>query len=82
MRVLRNYPGEIDLVTCATAQHREMLDEVLDLLRIVPDIDLDLMQPGQTPYQVMRRLLAGIEPVLRERIDQTKVSDFPRRLYR
>jgi len=51
---------------CATAQHREMLDQVLDLFGIVPDVDLDLMRPDQTPAQVAARVFLALEPVLRE----------------
>jgi UDP-N-acetylglucosamine 2-epimerase (non-hydrolysing) len=50
---------------CATAQHREMLDQVLELFGIVPDTDLDLMQPGQTLSQVAARVLLALEPELR-----------------
>jgi UDP-N-acetylglucosamine 2-epimerase (non-hydrolysing) len=51
-------------IVCVTAQHRQMLDQVLDLFGIVPDIDLNLMQDGQSPSQVAARVLAGLEPVL------------------
>jgi UDP-N-acetylglucosamine 2-epimerase (non-hydrolysing) len=50
-------------LVCVTAQHRQMLDQVLDLFRIVPDIDLNLMQDGQSPSQVAARVLTGLEPV-------------------
>ena len=50
--------------TCATAQHREMLDQVLNLFGIVPDIDLNLMQPGQSLSSLGARVLAGLDPVL------------------
>jgi UDP-N-acetylglucosamine 2-epimerase (non-hydrolysing) len=49
---------------CVTAQHREMLDQVLELFAIDPDVDLDLMEPGQTPSQVAARVLFALEPVL------------------
>lgn len=63
---LRKRPGQFQVATCATAQHRDMLDQVLGLFRIVPDVDLDLMQEGQTPSQVASQVLARLEPVLRE----------------
>ncbi len=66
VRELRKQPDRFRVRTCATAQHREMLDQVLDLFGIVPDADLDLMQEGQTLSQVASRLLARLEPVLRE----------------
>jgi UDP-N-acetylglucosamine 2-epimerase (non-hydrolysing) len=51
---------------CVTAQHRDMLDQVLDIFGIVPDIDLDLMRPGQHPSQVAARVLTGLDPVLED----------------
>ncbi len=51
---------------CVTAQHREMLDQVLEAFQVKPDYDLDLMLPGQTLFQSTSRILAGLEPVLRE----------------
>jgi len=51
-------------VVCVTAQHREMLDQVLDLFHIAPDVDLNLMQEAQTPTQVAARVLVGLEPIL------------------
>ena len=53
-------------LVCATGQHREMLDQVLSLFAIKPDFDLDLMQPDQSPACVAARVLAGLEPLLRE----------------
>ena len=47
-----------------TAQHRDMLDPVLEAFGVRPDFDLDLMQPGQTLCGLTARILAGIEPVL------------------
>lgn len=52
------------VITCATAQHRAMLDEVLELFSIVPEIDLDLMRPDQTLIQLTSGVLAGIEQAL------------------
>lgn len=49
---------------CVTAQHRQMLDQVLDLFRLVPDYDLDLMKPGQSLPELTGRILTGIEGVL------------------
>ncbi len=63
---LHRHPDHFDVCVCATAQHREMLDQVLSLFGIVPDVDLDLMRPGQTPSQVAARVLLTLEPVLRE----------------
>ena len=49
---------------CVTAQHREMLDQVLDLFDITPDHDLDLMQPGQGLYEVTSGALTGLKQVI------------------
>jgi len=53
-------------VICVTAQHRQMLDQVLELFGLVPDIDLNLMQDDQSPSQVAARVLSGLEPVLQD----------------
>ncbi|KDC49479.1 non-hydrolyzing UDP-N-acetylglucosamine 2-epimerase [Pseudoalteromonas fuliginea] len=50
---------------CVTAQHREMLDQVLDLFKIVPDYDLNLMKVGQTLPEVTSRILQELTPVLK-----------------
>ncbi|MFU7527150.1 non-hydrolyzing UDP-N-acetylglucosamine 2-epimerase [Qipengyuania sp. ASV99] len=49
---------------CVTAQHRQMLDQVLALFEIVPDHDLDLMRPGQGLYEITGGVLTGLKPVL------------------
>jgi UDP-N-acetylglucosamine 2-epimerase (non-hydrolysing) len=51
---------------CVTAQHREMLDQVLDLFEIKPDFDLNIMTPGQTLNDVTTAILVGLKPVLEE----------------
>ncbi len=51
---------------CITAQHRQMLDQVLNLFRIVPDYDLNVMEENQSPTQVSAAVLSRVEPVLRE----------------
>ena len=53
-----------DSKLCVTAQHREMLDQVLDMFEIKPDFDLDIMSPGQTLSDVTSRILNGMEDVL------------------
>jgi UDP-N-acetylglucosamine 2-epimerase (non-hydrolysing) len=54
-----------DLVCCVTAQHRQMLDQVLDTFAIVPDIDLDLMRPGQDLTDVTTAVLLAMRDVLK-----------------
>ncbi|HBS5872345.1 non-hydrolyzing UDP-N-acetylglucosamine 2-epimerase [Klebsiella aerogenes] len=49
---------------CVTAQHREMLDQVLKLFSITPDYDLNIMQPGQGLTEITCRILQGLKPVL------------------
>jgi UDP-N-acetylglucosamine 2-epimerase (non-hydrolysing) len=63
LKALAGEPGVRPLV-CVTAQHREMLDQVLALFSIHPDADLDLMREGQTLTQVTTRALAELEPCL------------------
>jgi UDP-N-acetylglucosamine 2-epimerase (non-hydrolysing) len=65
IRSLREHPNKFDVRACVTAQHREMLDQVLEAFQVKPDHDLDLMLPGQTLFQSTSRILAGLEPVLR-----------------
>ena len=63
IRRLRREP-EARVVVCATAQHREMLDQVFALFGLTPDIDLDLMRPDQTINALAARVLAGLDDVL------------------
>ena len=55
---------QIDSRVCVTAQHREMLDQVLNLFGIQPDHDLDIMRPGQDLSHITRAILAGMGTVL------------------
>lgn len=55
-----------DARVCVTAQHREMLDQVLNLFSIVPDYDLNIMKPGQGLTEITCRILEGLKPVLEE----------------
>ncbi|HLK21346.1 MAG TPA: UDP-N-acetylglucosamine 2-epimerase (non-hydrolyzing) [Bryobacteraceae bacterium] len=64
VRRLREEPDKFDVKVCATAQHREMLDQVLQAFDVKPDHDLDRMLPGQTLFQSTSRILAGLEKVL------------------
>jgi len=66
IRELRRYPDHFVVTVCVTAQHRDMLDQVLALFEVEPDIDLDLMAEGQSPTQVAARVLLGLEPVLQD----------------
>lgn len=55
---------DFDAKVCVTAQHREMLDQVLNLFSIVPDYDLNIMQPGQGLTEITCRILEGLKPIL------------------
>jgi UDP-N-acetylglucosamine 2-epimerase (non-hydrolysing) len=57
---------EIETIVCVTAQHRQLLDDLLDLFAIVPQFDLDIMTPDQTLTQITTRVLEGMEPVLQK----------------
>ena len=57
---------EIESVVCVTAQHREMLDQVLETFDIKPDYDLNIMKQGQTLSEITSRALMGLEEVIRE----------------
>jgi UDP-N-acetylglucosamine 2-epimerase (non-hydrolysing) len=65
VHALANDPRFVAKV-CVTAQHREMLDQVLDLFEIRPDYDLNLMKPGQTLNDVTARILLELKPILQE----------------
>jgi UDP-N-acetylglucosamine 2-epimerase (hydrolysing) len=64
---LRARDDDFRTTVCVTAQHREMLDQVLALFGIVPEIDLDLMRSGQSLADVTSRVLTGLDAVLGER---------------
>ena len=58
--------NDFETIVCVTAQHREMLDQVLGLFEIVPDYDLNVMKPGQNLYEVTSNILLGLQSVLEE----------------
>ena len=65
---------EFDSLVCVTAQHRQMLDQVLDAFSITPDYDLDIMKPGQTLSDITARVLKGLEEIIqKERPDMVLV---------
>ena len=57
---------EIESIVCVTAQHREMLDQVLDTFKIKPDYDLNIMKKGQTLSDITSRVLEGLDEVIKE----------------
>ena len=66
VKALKARPDLFDTKICVTAQHRDMLDQVMDVFSIIADYDLDLMQPGQTLSGLTARVLLGMEEVLAE----------------
>lgn len=52
---------------CVTAQHREMLDQVLEVFNIKPDYDLNIMKQGQTLSQITSRVLMGLEEIMKKK---------------
>lgn len=65
VKALNDSP-QIESLVCVTAQHREMLDQVLALFEIVPDYDLDIMKSEQSLTQASSRMLLALEPILKE----------------
>src|SRR5579885_3081630 len=64
IRRLRERPESFQVRICVTAQHRSMLDQVLQAFPVQPDYDLDVMRPDQTLPQLTSRAMAALEPVL------------------
>ena len=66
IKALKLHSDEIQTTVCITAQHRQMLDQVLDAFQITPDIDLDLMRPDQSLSELTARIFTDLDPVLQE----------------
>lgn len=66
VKEFQKYPEEFKTIVCVTGQHREMLDQVLQIFEIVPDYDLNIMKQGQDLYDVTARVLTGMRDVLKE----------------
>jgi UDP-N-acetylglucosamine 2-epimerase (non-hydrolysing) len=64
VKEFQKHPNNFETKVCVTAQHREMLDQVLALFDITPDYDLDIMKPGQDLYDVTSNVLLGMKNVL------------------
>jgi UDP-N-acetylglucosamine 2-epimerase (non-hydrolysing) len=63
---LQKHPEQIESIVTVTAQHREMLDQVLEVFKITPDYDLDVMKANQTLNELTVRVLQGLDPIFRE----------------
>ena len=66
IKELRKHPDRVHSVVCSTGQHREMLDQVLDLFDIEPDYDLGIMKPDQKLSQLTADLFTGIDSVIEQ----------------
>lgn len=66
IKEFQNHPDQFETIVCVTGQHRQMLDQVLDLFEITPDYDLNIMKQGQDLYDVTARVLTGMRDVLKE----------------
>lgn len=64
VKEFQKYPEFFDTRVCVTAQHREMLDQVLDFFEIEPDYDLNLMKPGQNLYSLTATIIESLKPIL------------------
>ena len=64
VKEFQKHRDTFETVVCVTGQHRQMLDQVLDLFEITPDYDLDIMKQGQDLYDVTARVLTGMRDVL------------------
>ena len=66
VKEFQKHPDEFKTIVCVTGQHREMLDQVLNIFEITPDYDLNIMKQGQDLYDITSRVLTGMRDVLRE----------------
>jgi len=64
VKSFEDYCQQFEVKVCVTAQHREMLDQVIDLFEIKPDFDLDLMKSNQTLYDISTNVILGLKSVL------------------
>ena len=62
--VVKALKNSMDVQVCVTAQHREMLDQVLDLFEITPDYDLNIMKPEQDLFDITNKVLIGMKKIL------------------
>lgn len=66
VKEFQKHPESFETIVCVTGQHREMLDQVLEIFDIKPDYDLNIMKRGQDLYDVTARVLTGMREVLKE----------------
>lgn len=63
VKEFQKFSNHFEAKVCVTAQHREMLDQVLDFFEITPDYDLNLMKPGQNLFDLTAEIISGLKPV-------------------
>jgi len=66
VKEFQKFPEQFQTIVCVTGQHREMLDQVLNLFEIKPDYDLNIMQQGQDLYDITARVLTGMRDILKQ----------------
>lgn len=66
VKEFQKYPNYFRTIVCVTGQHREMLDQVLQIFEVIPDYDLNIMKQGQDLYDVTSRVLLGLRDVLKQ----------------
>jgi len=66
VKAFQKYPDKFQTIVCVTGQHREMLDQVLNLFEISPDYDLNIMKQGQDLYDITARVLIGMRDVFKQ----------------
>ena len=66
VKEFQKHPSDFDLKVCVTAQHRQMLDQVLDFFQINPDYDLDVMIPKQNLYDLTATIIKSLKPIMEE----------------
>lgn len=66
VKEFQKHSENFQTIVCVTGQHRQMLDQVLDLFEIIPDFDLNIMKQGQDLYDVTARVLTGMRDILKE----------------
>lgn len=64
VKEFQKHPDKFETIVCVTGQHREMLDQVLNIFEVKPDHDLNIMKPGQDLYDITARVLTGMRDVL------------------
>ena len=65
VKEFQKHPKDFETIVCVTGQHREMLDQVLNIFEVTPDYDLNIMKQGQDLYDVTARVLVGMRDVLK-----------------